>query len=265
MNKWPVTALLISWVPIGFSAEAILTGQGQVLSAPDYVELTILVDSKCYGSVDEARKINDTATRKIVDFLNDKLEKKDTYNAVTSYGGYTLPYQTYYQDKYFCQDTFQKQNTIVFRTQNIKQFEGLFEEIQNMVYKQFPRNAPAVVESAISYVTMSNPTPGISTALRTALEQKAIALALHDATAKLSALMGTNKIQNLKISHVSELPPDEIKPFFREMAPMAMASGRMEKSGNSAPVQFDEQNINKIIYFKFTFDDITLPASNGVR
>ncbi len=105
MNKWSVAALLLSAIKIAHAAEAVIIGEGHLLNAPDYVELSILVDSKCYPTAAEARKINDDASRKIVDFLNTKLQKKDNYNSVTSSGGYTSSYQNYYQDKYLCQIT----------------------------------------------------------------------------------------------------------------------------------------------------------------
>jgi uncharacterized protein YggE len=260
MNKWLAAALLISWVPIGNSAEAIITGVGHVKSSPDYIELNILIDSKCYASPNEARKVNDESARKIVDFLNEKIKKKDNYNTVISTGGYTQPYRTYYQDKYFCEDTFQKQNNIIFRTQDLENFESLFNEIQNVVYKQLSRAAPNVIEASISYATMSSPIAGISQELRSQLEQKSLALAFQDATAKLSALLKSNKIQNLKMTRASEIPPIEPMPIYqkRMAAPMEMMAGGA-RAQDSAPVQFDEQDIDKTIYFQFTFDDINLP------
>lgn len=261
MKKNIISVILISWMQISLGAEALLTGQGQVISSPDYVELNITIDSKCYPSPLDARKINDDAARKIVDFLNTKIKKKDLYNSVVSAGGYTLPYQTYYQDKYLCLNTFQKQNNITFRTQDLAHFETLFDEIQNTVYKQLQPNPPSVIESSISYVTMAAPVPGISTKLRAELEQKAMGLAYTDATEKLSALFG-KKVQNVKVIYASELPPDEPKPLFRqEVAPMALMGARMEKS-SAAPVQFEEQTINKIIYFKFNFDDVPISPTS---
>ncbi|MBI2790944.1 MAG: SIMPL domain-containing protein [Gammaproteobacteria bacterium] len=260
MNKWSVTAILISWVSIGNAAEAMITGVGHVKSSPDYIELNILVDSKCYSTPSDARKINDEAARKIVDFLNSKIKKKDNYNTVISTGGYTQPYQTYYQDKYFCKDTFQKQNNIIFRTQDIDNFESLFDEIQNTVYKQISRFSPLLIESSISYATISSPVPGISQDLRSQLEQKALGLAFQDASAKLSALLKSNKIQNLKMVKASEIPPTEPMPFFQKrIAPMEMMAGGGGQGDSRVPVQFDEQDIDKTIYFQFTFDDISLP------
>ena len=260
MKKWPVAALLISWIPLSFGADALITGEGQVRSTPDFVELSIVIESKCYPTPGDARKFNDEAARKIVDFLNTKVKKKDIYNSVVSSGGYTLPYQTYYQDKVLCQNTFQKQNTIVFRTQDMKDFESLFNEIQNMVYDQFARSAPAVIEASLSFVTMSDPLPSISNELRSELEQKAIALAFIDAKSKLSALFGS-KIQNVKMIHASELPPEPNPVYQREAAPMMMAGAHMAKKTENAPVQFEEQEIFKTIYFTFTFDDIAVPSS----
>lgn len=250
--------LLLSWAPFGYSAEALIIGEGQVESAPDYVELSIQVQSQCYPTAEDARKINDTAAKKIVDFLNSKIKKKDSYNFVASSGGYTLPFQYYYQNKYLCQNTFQKQNTITLRTQDLAHFEGLFAEIQQTVYQQFSRNAPTVVESSISFVTMSEPLPGISNELRSKLEKNALGVAFKDASAKLAALFENKKIENLKMIYASELPPPEPKPFFQSSGAPMMMGARVAKSEEAPPVQFAQQNINKVIYFKFTFDDIVL-------
>lgn len=260
MYKKAVIFCLLCIPGLGNSAEAILVGEGEVLSSPDYVTLSIIVDSKCYPTPAEARKVNDDAARKIVDFLNTKIKNKDAYNTVVSNGGYTSAYQTYYKDKMLCQNTFQKQITIIFKTQDLKEFESLFNEIQTMVYKQFSSNAPAVVDAAISYVSMSDPLPGITTEFRSKLEQKALALAFADAKAKLYSLFDKNGIQNLKMTYATEISPDEAKPLLQSRAavPMAMmATNKMEKR---APVQFEEQTINKTIFFKFTFDDIPLQA-----
>lgn len=260
MKKCSVAALIISGVPFyANGAEALIVGQGQVRSSPDFVELSITVDSKCYPSIADARKVNDEAARKIVDFLNGKIKKKDAYNTVVTSGGYTSAYQTYYQNKYFCEDTFQKQNVITFRTQDLEHFESLFNEIQNMAYKELAHSAPNVIESAISYVSMGNPTPGISNEQRTKLEKQAVDLSYKDAKEKLNALFGEYKVLNLKLTNASELPPDQPIPMRQQrMAPMAMMAGAARAQAERAPVQFDEQEINKTMYFIFSFDDINL-------
>jgi uncharacterized protein YggE len=204
--------------------------------------------------------VNDAAARRIVDFLNTKIKKKDAYNRVVATGGFTSPYQTYYQNKYFCEDTFQKQNVISFRTQDVDNFESLFDEIQNTVYKEMERNAPSIIQNAISYVSMSNAMPGTSDERRTELEKEAIALAFKDANAKLTALFGNKNVQNLKLINASELPPNDPMPIIqRARAPMALMSGGAAEMADSAPVQFDQQTTYKTIYFKYSFDDMGLP------
>ena len=234
---------------------------GQVRSAPDYVELTISVESKCYPTPGDARKVNDESARKIVDFLNGKIKKKDPYNTVISTGGYTSPYQTWYEDKRFCENTFQKQTIIIFRTQDVKNFESLFDEVQNNVYKELSRDMPNVIQASISSASMSNPVPGVSDEQRTQLEKQAIALAFKDARAKLSALFGEKGVMNLKMTSASEISPQMPTPIYQRRSPMAMmkAGGGAEVMAPSAPVQFDDQEIAKTIYFTFSFDDINLP------
>lgn len=260
MKKCSVAALMTSLiVPINlYGAEAIIIGQGELRSAPDYVELSILVDSKCYNTVAEARKVNDDASRKIVDFLNTKITKKDAYNSVVTTGGFTSAYQTYYQNKYFCENTFQKQNTIIFRTQEVDKFEALFEEIQNTVYKEVDRYAPSIIQSSISFAVMSSPMPGISNEQRTELEKQAIGLAFKDAKAKLTALFGNTKVLNLKLVSASDSSVMQPVPMpYYQKARMASAP-MAEMGGSQAPVQFDQQEISKTVTFKFTFDDLPI-------
>lgn len=253
----PLGLMTFSTMAIG--AEAVMTGQGRVLASPDYVEVAIQVESKCYNKPSDARVANDDAARKIVDFLNTKVKKDNHYNKVISLGGYTNPYQMYYQDKILCPNTFQKTNTITFRTQEINNFEALFDEIQTEVYKLFTTEPRGMIESSVTYVTLSSPMPNISDERRAELEQQAMTMALADAKGKLIALFGADKIQNLKIIGVSELPPERPMPMYnaRDNAPMAMMSARAEKAG-PAPVQFDTEWITKMVYFTFGFDDFAI-------
>jgi len=258
MKICSVAALMTSFIPmVLYGAEAVIMGQGQVRSAPDYVELSIMVDSKCYSTPAEARKVNDDASRKIVDFLNTKITKKDAYNSVVTTGGFTSAYQTYYQNKYFCENTFQKQNTIIFRTQEVDKFEELFEEIQSVVYKEIDRYAPSIIQTSISFAVMSSPIPGISNEQRTELEKQAIGLAFKDAKAKLTALFGNTKVLNLKLVSATESTYSHAPIPRYQRSPMASAA-MAEMGGSQAPVQFDEQEISKSITFKFTFDDLQI-------
>ncbi len=252
---------LLSFSTVTMAAQAVMTGQGRVLASPDYVEVVIQVESKCYNKPADARAANDDAARKIVDFLNTKVKKDNHYNKVISLGGYTNPYQMYYQDKILCPNTFQKTNNITFRTQEIDNFEALFDEIQTQVYQLFTTEPRGMIESSVTYVTLSSPMPNLSDERRAQLEQQAMTMALGDAKGKLVALFGADKIQNLKIIQVSEMAPERPMPMYnaRDNAPMAMMSARAEKSA-PAPVQFDTEWISKMVYFTFGFDDFVIEA-----
>ncbi len=242
-----------------FGAEAVIMGQGRVLANPDYVELGIQVESKCYSHPAEARKANDEAARKIVDFLNtkiNKINKENNHNKVISLGGYTSAYQQYYQDKIVCPNTFQKTNNITFRTQEVENFELLFNEIQSQVYALFSAEPRGMMESSITYVTLSSPIPNVSDQKTAELEQQAMSMALDNARSKLKALFGVEKIQNLKLRQVSEWAPEKSIPYAQ--APMAMMSGARAEKSASAPVQFDREWVSKTLYFTFGFDDLAL-------
>ena len=252
---------LLSYFNVAQAAQAIMTGQGRVLANPDYIELGIQVESKCYATPAEARKANDAAARKIVDFLNTKVKQDNHYNKVISLGGYTNPYQMYYQDKILCPNTFQKTNNITFRTQEIANFEALFDDVQNQVYQLFTTEPRGMIESSVTYVTVTSPMANVSDEKRAQFEQEAMTMALGNAKGKLMALFGVDKIQNLKVVQVSEIPPEQPMPMphMRDNAPMAMMSARAEKAG-PAPVQFDNEWINKVVYFTFSFDDFTMES-----
>lgn len=242
-----------------FAAEALLSGEGQVLTEPDYVEMIITVESKCYPTPEEASKQNDAAARKIVDFLNTKISQKDAYNRVVSQGGVTSSYQNYQRDKVLCQNTFQKQNHITFRTQAMHNFEILYNEIQSTVLKSFNQPYPDNIDNPISYVTISQPEPKVTPTQRAKLEQNAIALAYQDAKMKLFSLFDNNQIRKLKVIEVSEFPPEDTEPFHKQRGPMMMKA-EMGVAGGQAPVQFGEQPIHKTLFFKFQFEDIVINA-----
>lgn len=241
------------------AAEAMLSGQGKVLSEPDYVSLNIQVQSKCYNTPKEAREANDKAARTVVDFLNKHVKEGGYYNKVITDGGYTNPFQVYHRDKILCENTFQKQNTITLRTQKIKEFEALYDDIQKEVYAQFSTQPRGMIESSVTFVTMSSPVPGISKEKHDALERQAMTMALNDAKGKLQALFSQVPVQNIKVIEVSEMPiqppPRPMQKSYGAEASMMMASDEAVR----APVQFDETWIHKQVYFRFTFDDVIIP------
>lgn len=243
---------------LGWTAQAYIMGQGRVLSTPDYVELGIQVQSQCYSTPKEAREANDDAARKIVDFLNEKINGEGYYNKVISEGGFTQAYSTYHREKVLCQNTFQKNTQIRIRTQKMDQFESLFDSIQKEVYKHFETQPRGLVESSVTFVTLSSPNPQISSEHQQKLERDAMGLALNDAKAKLKVMFAEQPITNLKISEVSEIAPEAPRPMpYMKSSPQMMAMDSAE--GGSAPVQFDDQWIHKTVYFRFTFDDLDLP------
>lgn len=256
MNKGLVLGLLGCFVATAHGAEAVLFGEGEVIAPPDYVEMTITVNSKCYATPDEARQQTDAASRKIVDFLNTKIKKKDAYNTVITQGGLTSSYQNYQRNKAYCQNTFQKKNSITFRTQDMANFDKLYNDIQNTIYKEFAHVNPATIESPISYVTMTNAHPHVTLEARDQLEQKAIALALQNAKSKLFSLFANQPIRNLKVIEVSEFSPEDVKPPYSPRRPLMMKASA--EDAPNAPIQFDDQNIQKTIYFKFHFEDIPI-------
>lgn len=242
-----------------WGTQAVIAGEGRILATPDYVELEIQVDSRCYAQPGEARKANDKAAKNIVDFLKKKLKQDNYYNKVISLGGYTYPYQSYDQNKIVCPHTFQKSSRITFRTQEIDSFEVLFDEIQTQVYALFSRILPDKIESSATYVTLSTPIPKISDKKRAQLEQDVMNMALGEAKNKLVALFGLKDMYKLKVIQVSEFPMGAVMPTFgmRANSPMSLMGGQAEKSV-SVPIQFDQEWISKTLYFTFEFEDLVI-------
>ncbi len=259
MNKLLALTLMIV-MPTVFAGEARLTGSGRVLSEPDYVELSIQVQSKCYPTPKKAREANDEAARAIVDFLNKHIQGEGYYNKVITTGGYTSPFQVYHRDRILCEQTFQKHNSITIRTQQVEKFEALYDDIQKEVYNQFSTQPMGMIENSVTFVTMSSPMAAVSQERRDLLENRAITMALNDAKGKLKSLFIDNPLLNLKVTEISEMP------IASQPQPMAYRGGRsndmMAMSAEKmapAPVQFDEQWIQKQIYFRFVFDDVAIP------
>ena len=258
MIKWSAWALLL--VPtLSYGAQALIMGEGRVLSTPDYVELGIQVQSRCYSTPKEAREANDEAASKIIAYLNKQIQGEGFYNKVVSEGGYTQPYSTYHRNQVLCENTFQKNNNIRIRTQQVSDFQGLFDGIQKEVYKHFETQPRGLIESAVTFVTMSAPSPQVSTERKNQLERDAMSIALKDAQSKLQIMFAEQPIKNLKITEISELQPHQPPPMpmMRGVQMMSMDASSAEAA--PAPVQFDDQWIHKVVYFRFSFDDVDLP------
>lgn len=253
MKKIPL-ALLLSTLPTSLiAAEAMIIGQGKVLAEPDYVELRMHVSSKCYNTPELAAKANDEVTQKIVEFLNDHLEGEGYYNKVISEGGFTQPYQSYQRNRVYCENTFQKNTQITFRTQEIKDFAELFNKIQNKVLKQYSLTPKNIIEAQITHVTLNQPDARISHIKQNELEKAAFKLALTNAKEKLNALFDS-KIDDVTIVNVSELPPKAPSP-----APYARSRNQTLQAHQAeaavAPVQFDSEWVNQTLYFTFNFQE----------
>lgn len=239
---------------VSFATQAMLSGQGQVLTEPDYVELNITVHAQCYDTPKAASQASDLAAKKVVDFLNAKNKGDGFYNKVVTQGGYTQPFRSYHRKQEYCKDTFQKQQTITFRTQQLTGFEKMYNEIQAKVNEQFNKTPISAVESEITHVTMSNPIPKISHLKRTELEQKAYGMALENVKAKLEALFKSETLQGVKIVQVSEQPINEPIPVPRAQYSKQMSVNQnMMQESAQAPVQFDQQWLSRTLYFTFEF------------
>lgn len=254
MNKYVLLLILIT-PGLTHATKVELSGQGKVLSEPDYVELRLHINSQCYNTPQDAANANDKAAAKIVSYLNSKVKNDGYYNKVVSHGGYTQTFQSYHRNNIYCKDTFQKSNNIIFRTKDINNFANTFNAIQDKVLESFAKNPKNYIESEITFATISSPQPLISQDKQTELEQQAMSLALKNAKAKLTALFKGQSIDNFKITHISEQAAPIPSPIYNtRQKEMMLASDSAHGASYTAPVQFDSQWLNKTLYFTFEFE-----------
>jgi uncharacterized protein YggE len=246
--KVPGIFLFFFWIGQTWASEVLLTGVGRVLSRPDYVEMTLQVQSLCYDTPEQAMQSSDKVASKLVAFLNQNINRNDYYNQVVSAGGFTGPYQDYSQNK-VCQNTFQKNHQITFRTKRVADFDKLFNLIQNEISQHFSQQPKSSIESAQTFVNLGLPQPLVSHEKRRTYEKEALSLAMADAQEKLESMPFSKPFRNLRILEVSEVN--------QAPGPMPFASkALLQTGGGGAPVQFEDIWIEKNLFVRYSFDDV---------
>lgn len=224
-----------------WATEVTLSGEGSVLSKPDYVEWRFHIHSKCYATPEQAATANDTAASSVVKYLNEVIQNNGAYNKVIANGGYTAPF-AFRQGQ--CDRTFQKSHHIVVRTTQVDAFPKLFNEIQTKVNAELASDPLNRFQSPITYATFGAPNALLTEAKQLELEQQALQLALTHAKNKLGALFSADQVKDAKLKEVSEKNANRPQPMMRAMA----------HESASAPVQFDDSTVSTLLWFTFKID-----------
>jgi len=226
-----------------------ILGNSEVSDSPDAVSFTITVHSQCYPSINEAREANDQISTELFSSLNQLFPQKDKNNQISTHGGYTKPYNISYRPRDSdnpCKDTFQKITHLTVKTSHLDNFENLFNQVQDLAYqKSQPQKK---ISSAVSFTTMNQPNPQLSTEKYQALEKQAIALALENAKEKAEYLIKDQNIPALKMISINESFPN-----FSPTPMPHMAKSMMIAESSHAPIQFQDSVISKQLSVVFEY------------
>ncbi len=166
-----------------------LVGEGRLSHAPQYIEVTINVQSECHATPLAASEATDAAAARIIKVARSVIDPSNAKDGVFSRGGFSRPFHRYVHSSLtVCKGTFQQQSTIVLKSSRVASFPSRFAQLQRMILAGAMRK-PADTRSAspITYATLSTPVPRLYFETRERLEQKALADALDNARKKFQA------------------------------------------------------------------------------
>lgn len=245
------TILILSYTSLLQASKIQVIGSGEIITKPDQVQFSIMIQSKCYATVQEASESSDKVANNLFQELNKIFPKKDERNQISTQGGFTQRFEApQYQNRpRECENTFQKVTSISVMTTEIDRFENLFNQVQNVVYQNQAPKTENMISKAITFVTMSEPTAMVSFQTNQQLETQALDKALKNAMEKAKQLVGDKAASSLKIVEIAEsLPAPAPAPMRSMMRGMAM-----EMSASSAPISFENNRIEKSLSVIFEF------------
>lgn len=230
-----------------YAAKIQVMGSGEAIAQPDQVSFSMTIQSKCYPSIKEAAASADRVTNELFSQLNKIFPNRDHHNQITTQGGYTQRFDPprFNNKSVECKNTFQKTNSITLLTSEVKNFEALFNQVQDLVYQSYGANDD-VLSKAITFVTMNEPMASLSFEQKRQTESLALQDALKNAIEKAKQLAGNEHAAMLKIVEIAESLPSN--PPFR---PMMMRAAAMEAS--AAPISFENSITEKILSVTFEY------------
>lgn len=244
------TLSLNLYLPAVFAAKIQVTGLGEITHEPDVVQVSLNVQAKCYPSLAKAAEAADTLAADLFKKITGMFPTNDRYNQVITHGGYTQPYYPVRtrNTPSVCDNTYQKNVQIKIITTQLKDFERLFNQIQKLVYQEYPQmNEGNIAEPAL-IVTLTEPTTQLSFERQKQLEMQALEDALVHAKEKAAQLTAQENSTQLKLVELFETAPNTM-PFPRAVA----ASGLSFRAESSAPISFEQNLVQKQVTAIFEY------------
>jgi uncharacterized protein YggE len=246
MKTLMITALLMGPM-MAQAGEATLTGYGELVAKPEFVNVTVRVSSECFNSALQVSKANDEVATKVLETLN-ALADTTKGDQVTASGGYVQRYTGYspITGQQICVNHFRKINTLSFKTSALENFANTFALLQEEIYKLGMDTAPASSETPTNYLEISEPVAGISVELHKTLERQALAIALQDAKEKFQATLALANVDKYKIVNFSEnaIPPRYVADESRKS---------IGAPNTPAPVELGTLTITKFLNVRFEY------------
>lgn len=222
-----------------------LIGEGRLAAAPEYIELTVRLQSECYDSPAAASAATDRATAQVRRILIGATDSKHEGDGVFSHGGVTRPFSRYEHNRRTCRGTFQKSADVVMKSSRVAEFPREFSRIQQAILVGTLRKPPAgSTEVGITFATIATPIPRLTHEKREQLERDALADAMANARDKYSAAAKLACAKSsFRVVRFVERSPSEGRPIaYDRSAPSA---------GTGPAVEFDAIWINKILVVDF--------------
>lgn len=234
------------------SAEFI--GVGQVKTSPDYIQVVFSVQSECYSTPLEAQNATDEVVKNLDDYLQTLKTEGDEHFKILVNGGYTSTFSKWQKDREICRNTFQKTTEVSVKIGTTEGFDKIFSAMQGYALKTFQQGFPEdIFDSPRTFVRINEPSPQITEKTRTALEHKALNLAMLDAKARLRAALKSCKDHQWKVLRIKEEENHVVAPRpYRFAAAQTMSFGAVQES--RAPVRFDDLSVEKSLVVTFEFE-----------
>lgn len=175
-----------------FAGRATITGNASITDKPDYVEISVSVDSKCFATLDALNSAHDGYVAELQNRFSGYFDTTNDFNKVSVNAGWASPYShvIYHRDgtdnEKVCQNTYQKHTSITIKSSDLAGFSELLAWIYGDVSEVFT-NASGDERTPSTLTTISSPSSKICETTRTAWRNKALKSAREDAQEQFKA------------------------------------------------------------------------------
>lgn len=183
--------LAIFWASAMLNAggTATMSGYSEISAAPDFVKVSITVNSECYATPLEAVEANRAAVSQIQSFLQSFIATNSNIDRIHTDGGMTSKYRRVNYDvdpaEVTCENTFKHHTDITFKTEDVENFSTTFAKVQQHVLSQYASSYTSD-KPFVTYATINNADTGICESTRKELKIQAQKDAMDDAIAKFA-------------------------------------------------------------------------------